>query len=537
MLLMLSTTVSGKNIGVVSKAVVGRDGDSIKVYLRLNPELMEVASAEMLTVTPCLVAEGDSVALPNIYVMGRQAYYRYLRHDDLGLVMPTDDVIWEKRRYRPYAYLKAAQWKEWMNGAVLKVHVTLGDCSRLQLSDDVMLPATKTTRQITPPRVSVLHESVSDRMTIVFPLNRTELVPGLFDNRQQLEKIEKSIEQIKNDEQTELEQITIKGYASPEGLYANNRRLAQGRTESVRSYISDHYDVDREKTVIDFEPEDWEGLTEFIRGATTEQLPHRDQLLEIIGRRWPADIKERQMRRRYPQDFRYLLDHCMPLLRHTDYLIDYSRKVTKTTAGDTLLVTAMPPLTDSLQSTGQPYNTYRKWLALKTNLLFDAALAFNGEIEVPIGRNNRWSVMGEIWKPWYVWHHNSRAYQLQVLGVEARYWWGRCRSWRPALTGWFVGAYYANGKYDLEWNSEGEQGNFDSIGLTMGYCWPIHRHWNLELSAGVGFLKGTRYHYEGKYNDTHLIWQYTKTTSYVGPTKLKLSLVWLLGTKRKEGGT
>lgn len=34
--------------------------------------------------------------------------------------------------------------------------------------------------------------------------------------------------------------------------------------------------------------------------------------------------------------------------------------------------------------------------ALKTNALFDAVLGFNGEIEVPIGRDSRWSVMAEF---------------------------------------------------------------------------------------------------------------------------------------------
>lgn len=178
-----------------------------------------------------------------------------------------------------------------------------------------------------------------------------------------------------------------------------------------------------------------------------------------------------------------------------------------------------------------PYDTL---FALKTNALFDLALAFNGEIEIPLGRNNRWSIMGEFWKPWFVWHHNSRAYQLQVIGGEVRYWLGRCRQYKPKMTGLFIGPYYAWGKYDFEWNSSGDQGEFHSVGATIGYTWPIHRHWNLELSASAGALWGPRRHYTGEFNDTHLIWKYTKTMTYVGPTKLKVSLAWIIGKKKKK---
>ena len=178
----------------------------------------------------------------------------------------------------------------------------------------------------------------------------------------------------------------------------------------------------------------------------------------------------------------------------------------------------------------------RPLLALKTNMLFDAALLLNGEVELALGRNNRWSVMAELWSPWYVWHHNSRAFELQVFGLEGRYWLGSNRTGKPLLSGLFVGAYYANGKYDLEWNSVGDQGEFNSAGATLGYCWPLRRRLNLELSGSLGFFRGPRRHYHGEYGDKHLIWKYTSTTSYVGPTKLKLSLVWMLGRQRAEAG-
>lgn len=197
-------------------------------------------------------------------------------------------------------------------------------------------------------------------------------------------------------------------------------------------------------------------------------------------------------------------------------------------------MTSMTRTEHDSYSVALPDRQQKALFALKTNALFDAALCLNAEIEVPIDRNNRWSIMAEFWKPWFVWKNNSRAYQIQVIGGEVRYWLGKDRSQRKQLTGWFGGLYYANGKYDLEWNSDGDQGEFNSVGATVGYSWSIHRRWNLELSASVSHLWGPRRHYEATDNGDYLLWQYTTNSTYTGPTKLKVSFVWLLGQRRQD---
>lgn len=176
----------------------------------------------------------------------------------------------------------------------------------------------------------------------------------------------------------------------------------------------------------------------------------------------------------------------------------------------------------------------RPVLALKTNLLGDLALGVNVEAEIPLDSLHRWSLMGEYWTPWYVWHHNSRAYELQVVSLELRHWFTE-RSKSDAFCGWFAGAYFGAGKYDFEWNSSGDQGEFLSGGFSGGYCWRLSRCFRLEASAALGILWGPRSHYSGHFNDTHLLWEYDKHDLYLGPTKLKLSLVWIINKKKKGG--
>lgn len=171
-------------------------------------------------------------------------------------------------------------------------------------------------------------------------------------------------------------------------------------------------------------------------------------------------------------------------------------------------------------------------VALKTNLLFDLALAPNVEAELPL--TPQWSVMGEAWFPWYVWHTNGRAYEVLTLGLEGRRWLGR-REELPPLQGHFIGVYGAWSKYDLEWSDVGDQGELWSFGLTYGHSWRLAERLNLEASLSIGYLWGTRHHYHNEFQGEHLIWKYDATLRYFGPTKAKVSLVWKLPWRKKGG--
>lgn len=118
-----------------------------------------------------------------------------------------------------------------------------------------------------------------------------------------------------------INNITIKGYASPEGSYANNSRLAEARTRSLVDYLKKEYPLDSSLFQLDYEPEDWEGLRAYvIKGS----LPEKDALLGLIDSGLEADAKERRLRTEYPEAYRTLLRDCFPALRHSDYVVAYT---------------------------------------------------------------------------------------------------------------------------------------------------------------------------------------------------------------------
>ena len=180
----------------------------------------------------------------------------------------------------------------------------------------------------------------------------------------------------------------------------------------------------------------------------------------------------------------------------------------------------------------------RPLLALKTNLLFDAALMPNVEIEVPVGK--RWSVNGEYAFPWWQFDRGKYCMQVWMSGLEGRYWLGsrKSREDREVLTGHFLGLYAGGGKYDLQWGEKGYQGEFFiAAGVSYGWATRIARHLHLEFNIGIGLLRTDYRHYHARDNYQTLLWQENGKYTWFGPTKAKISLVWLLNRRVKKGGS
>ena len=70
----------------------------------------------------------------------------------------------------------------------------------------------------------------------------------------------------------------------------------------------------------DYEPEDWEGLR---RRLLDLDIPHRDEILSIVDSDLEPDPKNSEIQRRYPKEYKFLLDSIYPALRHSDYTVKY----------------------------------------------------------------------------------------------------------------------------------------------------------------------------------------------------------------------
>lgn len=173
---------------------------------------------------------------------------------------------------------------------------------------------------ITPQMEERKVREESGRAYLDFPLNETTIYPEYRNNPAELAKIKRSIDLIKNDTNVVISHIDIHGYASPEGPYSNNERLARERTRTLKDYVCGQYAFNDTLFTTHYTPEDWDG---FVKLLTDTVITHREELLHIAESKSSPDGKERKIRKRYPEEFRFILQHWFPGLRHSDYTIHY----------------------------------------------------------------------------------------------------------------------------------------------------------------------------------------------------------------------
>ncbi|MFR9519749.1 MAG: DUF3575 domain-containing protein [Rikenellaceae bacterium] len=327
----------------------------------------------------------------------------------------------------------------------------------------------------------------------------------------------------------------------------------------------------------------WDLLVELVEES---QMDYGDEVIHIIksvkeetyakvnpSDRWMTMVDSRNkhlMELRGGVPYRYMMEHIFPLMRKSGMITIYYMPAPAPTPEPIEEPEPTPEPIEEPEPEPTPapvqvqepisqqiimYNTKqadylseeyttKPLFALKTNLLYDVATVLNVEIEVPI--KDRWSIAGEWVFPWWTWDDgtaNSKRHCLQLLNanLEAKYWFGD-RTNKPQMTGWFGSLYAGGGLYDFEYDAVGYQGEFFiAAGLGAGYAHTINKSGTLrmEYSAGVGYLKTNYRYYESIYDidaKWHSIRQKNGNYTWLGPTRARISLVWLLNRKAAKGG-
>lgn len=179
------------------------------------------------------------------------------------------------------------------------------------------------------------------------------------------------------------------------------------------------------------------------------------------------------------------------------------------------------------------------YMGIKTNMLYDLGAIPNIGAEFYLGAN--FSIVGNWQYSW--WKSDKKAWYWRTYGgdVALRYWMGKASRNKP-LTGHHLGLYGQMITYDFEVGGRGyiadsgfgkdksEDASLGwnwAAGLEYGYSLPIARRLNIDFTLGVGYHWGNFKEYLPI--DGHYVWQATKRRQYIGPTKLEVSLVWLIG--------
>lgn len=291
------------------------------------PEDLKVGSNRMMIFTPVVRNSDREVTLPPIYVYGRKRQIINKRKHILPLE-GSQIVRRTNHEEQAVGYSATIPYASWMKGADIILEEDLCGCgnqveeNNKQHLAQVILPEPFVKNE--PPVVAapkpIKKEPqfliIEGKAFIDFPVNKTIINPQYRKNPVELARIDSTFQSIgiRN-----IRRIYLHGYASPESPYSHNASLAQERTQALKKYILDKYQLDDSIFSTDHTPEDWEGL---IRLAEACDWKEKARILEIARSNADPDEKEKQLKSLTDAYLR-MSKQWFPALRHTDYRIEY----------------------------------------------------------------------------------------------------------------------------------------------------------------------------------------------------------------------
>lgn len=371
---------------------------------------------------------------------------------------------------------------------------------------------------------------------VYFRQGYSSLQPAFRENGIRLYEFMRRVSEMHADSTARLNSIDIVAYASPEGPYTLNRKLARKRAENISAYLRGNMPF-LSGSLFNVQPKgiDWDGLAAMVEAS---DMRYRSEVLNILrnvpettyrnGRLVDSRLK-RLMDLRGGRPYNYMLMHFFPELRAAgayvvcDFVriaqpaIPINKSNEPNEANGANEVDAAIPVATEL-----PERDYDRW-AIKSNALYLAAGVTNIGGEYAFHRH--WSVdLPLVYSPYTL----ARTYRMRFLYIqpEARYWLDR------PMKGHFFGVHLHAGVFNVSLDDknryQSEKG-FHGAGISYGYAMPLSRRWSMEFTVGVGyaFTKYCTY-----YNVPNGI-RYEKDLPYHywGLTKLGLNFVYRFGDK------
>ena len=241
---------------------------------------------------------------------------------------------------------------------------------------------------------------VLDTVKIYFRQGKHELELDFKDNRQVLDKINRSAFYLKK--------VEVVGGASPEGSVSLNKALSEKRAQEIFDYLSRYGNLADSMKVTRFIGRDWQGLLDLVKADP--KVPYQKEsiiLLEEIIRMEAAGSKRdlfwKLVAFRRGKPYRYMYYKLFPELRASQMLLMQWEAPKPLEPTPYNFVTVKPEFSSLLLKVPMPVDSRCKsyhW-AIKTNALYDLLLVPNIGVEFGFGKN--WSV-GANWM--YAWWSN-----------------------------------------------------------------------------------------------------------------------------------
>lgn len=324
---LFAQSLADGQVRVMDKKVI-KDGNAVKVDIDFSLSQMKLKSNKGIILIPMIVNEADTARMPAVEIMGRKRYIYYQRNGKTATPYPA---IVQRRlngEEQDIYYQHVLNYEPWMKNSQLVIGLDKCGCNQTIVGENLLSTIDDVLKE-KPKPIPILHEKQeitnTQQMTgsahLKFPIGKYDIVPSLDQNQSELKEIMRVINLVKSNKNVRITAITLHGYASPDGKYSLNEKLAYNRTRALHEYLKKQYPAENHLFEMTSTAEDWEGVRRYVE---ENEIPQRQKVLDILNNDGlTPDQKEQAIRSKAPQAHKHLLQNLYPSLRRTDYTVSY----------------------------------------------------------------------------------------------------------------------------------------------------------------------------------------------------------------------
>lgn len=324
----------------VTRRTLEERGDSLYLSMEISIRAQAVNTCQSWTIVPRLATADERHVrefLP-VLINGKNKRQMYERRERFGNTLwhsgqPYFAVVEAAGQTRVVHYETTVPYERWMDSASLGLHQILTYCADVRQLYSISL-GTKVKLEpriayepqfqvcFFAPQREVKQRRMQGQAYLDFQVGRSVIIPTFRRNPEELAKIREAVTQVRGNTDASITGLFVEGYASPEGSYATNERLARERALALKDYMSQTFGLPDHLFKVNSVAEDWEGLKMLVEQS---RMPQREQVLAIIDSDDSYDRKEQRLKA-LGGAYQTLLNEMFPQLRRVEYQIDYSLK-------------------------------------------------------------------------------------------------------------------------------------------------------------------------------------------------------------------
>ncbi len=265
-----------------------------------------------VTVTPYLTFDNTELAGNSMTFQGEKVRgnNRVISYDNGGTVTIPVNYVYKPEMQRSELYLGFTVDQKGKQYVLPRVKVADGIVATAALADaGTVDPATAADKF-----QRVINEKY--KADILFLIN----VANLRDNQLNSADMKAWNEQVaaaNADDRREIKELNIESYASPDGPYDFNAKLAEKRETNTKGYLEKKLKKDNitefGELTANFTPEDWEGFQKLV---SESNIQDKDLILSVLKMYQDPEVRDREIRN-MSNVFDELAETILPRLRYS----------------------------------------------------------------------------------------------------------------------------------------------------------------------------------------------------------------------------